>query len=285
MISTHSFHGLEAARFIRIDPITNVRWIGHEEKCFRFEILGCQVEGRRKDHFQPEIDFEYESLPAGYISTNWHKPTAIVAGRENVTLNVPFFFVNITIRGSQWQEMYNVSDHLLILSNPFWGAEYHFKFTCIYQGIAMDCGEKEATGIVRVAKSCFAHSAICKISNHVIFALPEVISATSLSNGSSLIIWTDRTRGWRAPKVRLSINNPEGREKMSVEEQADDEQHGPIFETGQVLVSDLQEGEEYEFTLRPSGRGISGGAKGFKSTLVTSTVVKFQLAEFFSNEL
>ncbi len=64
VVTTHSFPSPEHARFIRLSPITSLRWIGHEEKCFRFEILGC---GGEQD-FAPAIGFGVESLSAGFVA-------------------------------------------------------------------------------------------------------------------------------------------------------------------------------------------------------------------------
>ena len=48
------------SRFVRILASTDVRWIGSAEKCFRFEIIGCDPE-----QIIPEINFEATSKPAG----------------------------------------------------------------------------------------------------------------------------------------------------------------------------------------------------------------------------
>ena len=37
VIKTHSFGAVQAARFVRIVVSAGVRWIGHEQKCFRLE--------------------------------------------------------------------------------------------------------------------------------------------------------------------------------------------------------------------------------------------------------
>ncbi len=41
-VRTHGFGRLEPARWVRIRVSTDLRWIGHDEKCFRFELLGCR---------------------------------------------------------------------------------------------------------------------------------------------------------------------------------------------------------------------------------------------------
>ena len=42
-VRTHGFGRLEPARWVRIRVSTDLRWIGHDEKCFRFELLGCRL--------------------------------------------------------------------------------------------------------------------------------------------------------------------------------------------------------------------------------------------------
>ena len=41
-VRTHGFGRLEPARFVRLRVSTDLRWIGHDEKCFRLELLGCR---------------------------------------------------------------------------------------------------------------------------------------------------------------------------------------------------------------------------------------------------
>jgi hypothetical protein len=40
-VATHSFGRLVAAARLRITVSASLRWIGHDMKCFRFELLGC----------------------------------------------------------------------------------------------------------------------------------------------------------------------------------------------------------------------------------------------------
>ena len=77
IIQTHSFRTLITSRFIRILASTDVRWIGSAEKCFRFEIIGCNPE-----QIIPEINFTAISQPAGYIEASWSQPQLIIANQE-----------------------------------------------------------------------------------------------------------------------------------------------------------------------------------------------------------
>ena len=41
LVTTHPFGGLVVADRVRIRVSASLRWIGHDQKCFRFELLGC----------------------------------------------------------------------------------------------------------------------------------------------------------------------------------------------------------------------------------------------------
>ena len=60
-VKTHAFSDLVVARFVRVRVSTGLRWIGHDNKCFRFELLGCSEESRG------ETELSATSQPAGYI--------------------------------------------------------------------------------------------------------------------------------------------------------------------------------------------------------------------------
>ena len=88
VVSTHSFKTVIPARYIRIAASTDVRWIGEAEKCFRFEILGCDP-----DQVIPEINFKAVPQPAGYLESSWSKPLLIIAQNEVVTLESSHYLV------------------------------------------------------------------------------------------------------------------------------------------------------------------------------------------------
>ncbi len=110
VIKTHSFGGVQAARFVRIVVSSGVRWIGHEEKCFRFEILGCVItstSSTTSTSFVPSIDFSSASLPSGFLSAKWFQPEVVIAGRERVSLDVDHFLVTASVGGAK--EFYNTT--------------------------------------------------------------------------------------------------------------------------------------------------------------------------------
>ena len=61
-VSTHGFSDLVVARYVRIRVSTGLRWIGHDNKCFRFELLGCSEESRG------ETELSVTPQSAGYIA-------------------------------------------------------------------------------------------------------------------------------------------------------------------------------------------------------------------------
>ena len=73
IIQTHSFRSLITSRYIRILASTDVRWIGSAEKCFRFEIIGCDP-----NEVIPEIHFSAKSQPAGYLEASWSEPQLMI---------------------------------------------------------------------------------------------------------------------------------------------------------------------------------------------------------------
>ena len=92
IIQTHSFKTLVTSRFIRILASTDVRWIGSAEKCFRFEIIGCDPE-----QIIPEINFEATSKPAGnYCDTYKFKTETLRVRVETKTRNWPIIFCLLT---------------------------------------------------------------------------------------------------------------------------------------------------------------------------------------------
>jgi len=62
-VSQHDFGALEPAQFVRVDLLTDVRWLGRPEKCFRFEVSGCAPEELR-----PKLDVSLKSHPQGFLT-------------------------------------------------------------------------------------------------------------------------------------------------------------------------------------------------------------------------
>ena len=254
-IATHSFKGLEAARFFRVTPLTDLRWIGDDEKCFRFEVLGCD---QTSSFFSPTTNLTVEAVAAGFIVAEWSEPVARIAWRRFVRLDIPYYLVTVTTDRNE--KVYNVTDNALILSTPEWGVDYDINIICAFQGHFVDCGGQRFSALINAPDSCFAHETSCPISDHVVFALPSELSATATDDKSAVVSWKNpdsNLRGWRASKMRLQI-----RDLM-----------GPTFfdsdgEGNHIHIPNLRNRVEYAFELGPGGNGIPRRIRSRKASIV-----------------
>ena len=67
---THAFGRLEAARFVRIKVSTDLRWFGHDEKCFRFELLGCKADSLAVSQLTTKVNKSIQLISIIVISTD-----------------------------------------------------------------------------------------------------------------------------------------------------------------------------------------------------------------------
>ena len=113
VISTHSFHTLRVARYVRIMASTGVRWIGDDEKCFRFEILGCPMtDNDEESTFEHTMDFSSEALASGFLQTSWMKPEVVIANREAIILDASHYAVDVVYKqeSSEITEDFNMTN-------------------------------------------------------------------------------------------------------------------------------------------------------------------------------
>jgi hypothetical protein len=250
-----------------------LRWLGHDEKCFRFEILGCEI--GENSNFAPELDFNAESLAAGFLSSGWlQHPEVVVPGNEVLSLDVPYFIVNVTSynrKSRAWedQEIFNTTDNVLILGKPIWGGDYRFKITCAFQGLELDCGEHDAKAIVETNSACFKHDPECPIADHVVFAMPQNLTAISLINGSTLVTWSEDPRGWTSPKMLLQVLDVQERSVVSAS--SDWQSHTDLRS---IVVPKLN-GETLTMTFIPEGEGVPGETEGLSASLALSKFLSF----------
>ena len=85
VVRTHAFPALVAARRLRVRISTALRWIGHDHKCFRFEVLGCSAAS------EANSSLAAAALAPGYISVWWRQPRL---GTQQ--LHSAFFLLNVT---------------------------------------------------------------------------------------------------------------------------------------------------------------------------------------------
>eukprot|EP00095_Tigriopus_kingsejongensis_P002761 maker-scaffold1543_size36305-snap-gene-0.6 protein:Tk02761 transcript:maker-scaffold1543_size36305-snap-gene-0.6-mRNA-1 annotation:"predicted protein" len=248
VISTHSFHRVEAARFVRISASSGVRWVGHDEKCFRFEVLGCalnDVAGR----FQPEIQLMFHPLPAGFLDIQWTPPEIEIAHRERVRLDSERYLVivsHIVPVDPLTSTQLNLSAPGFISANPLFGSDYVIDISCVHRGFVVNCGSYVKSAQLKASSDCFLHVAPCPISERVDFLRPNRFHATSLEDGSVVVKWTNARQGWRSPKTRLRVED--GLENVI-------EEVGDAIERTITLPS-LKSSTDYALIFTPHGEHI-----------------------------
>ena len=207
VIQTNSFHDLIPARYVRIRVSTGLRWVGHDDKCFRFEILGCSPTSEARSELRAEASTH------GYLSVSWASPNVSLAKEDSdtedtLTLDSRYYSLAVTRDDSGEEVIYNTSDHSLIHPSPVYGAVYRLRLTCYYHHLAIPCGYLELEARPRVSLSCQAHSSFCDPDTElVVFRLPERLTASYLGNGSMLVEWVNTDTGWVAEvlNVRLKV--------------------------------------------------------------------------------
>ena len=204
VIQTNTFRDLIPARYVRIRVSTSLRWVGHDHKCFRFEILGCSTTS------EAVSELSAEASTHGYLSVSWSSPNISLAASDDddntLTLDSRYFSLAVTREDTGEEMIYNTSDHSLIHPNPVYGAVYRLGLTCYYHNLAIPCGRMKLEARPRVSLSCQAHSSFCDPDTElVVFRLPERLSASYLGNGSMLVEWVNTDTGWVAEVINVRI--------------------------------------------------------------------------------
>ena len=259
VITTHTFHTVVSARFIRILASTDVRWIGEAEKCFRFEILGCHPE-----LITPEINFEAVSKPAGYLEAMWSQPQLIIARNEAVTLKSQQYLVNVShIEDDLILQEFNVSDNALIVPKPLWDTTYTFNLECTHENFLennLNCGRFEVKAIIHDApKDCLKNLHTCPIEDRVHFVMPETIEAVSRMDRSVIVSWKDSNMGWRTSKRRVKVLDENDKTLLTVLSQENEHE---------LKISDLTTVDKsYKLVFAPEGPIIPNFVQEFTTTL------------------
>ena len=255
VILTHSFQSVLATSYVRIVASTGVRWIGHKEKCFRFEILGCSP--YEQNGFQPDIYFRSRSLPAGFIESKWDHPSLLISNRERVHLEIAHYLVNVTNDISPDEKTYNVSDRGLIGTNPAWGAKYKFEVVCIHKELELNCGSHNFQALVYSKQACFKHLPNCPLVDHITFVTPTDIEATSKPDGSVFIKWNDTNGGWKSSRMEVRVQDEIGRSISGLAEHANS-----------ISIPKLTKNHEYKLIFIPSGQYMPAEVQEYTSTLI-----------------
>ena len=244
-VKTHLFHKLVSARYIRIKVSTSLRWIGHDEKCFRFEILGCAGDSVAVSNLSAT------AKSPGYIAVEWQSPVVKIPPAQDFGLEGRFYLVNITHyeQTGTVVNIHNTSDLSFIYPSPLYNSVYSVSLTCWHDCVPMPCGQVELRARPEVSLSCKAHTSFCGEDERVVFVKPDIVRATYLANGSMLVEWNNTRGGWRTESVVVRVMDGHWAGRRLLEKQ--------IFsQDSRVMVDNLVEGAAYEVTFNPSGSEV-----------------------------
>ena len=200
-VERNSFSDLVAARYVRVLVSTSLRWVGHDQKCFRFELLGCTSRSRA------ESSLTAVARSHGYLLTSWLCPNLSLAGQQELSLDVRYFGVRIIRLDTGEVTTYNTTDHSIIHPSPVYRQRYSVELTCYYHGLAINCGQLELEARPEVSLSCRAHSSFCEEHERMVFKLPESVRGTYMGQDKVLVEWTNSQTGWVSDLVRLSLKD------------------------------------------------------------------------------
>ena len=247
VVRTHAFPEVVVARYLRVRISTGLRWIGHDHKCFRFEVLGCS------SLTSANSSLAARPLAPGYISVAWDQPGVSLPGSTESLLHSSHFLLNVTRVGESDAEVviYNTSDTSLNIARPVWGAEYSLRLTCWVQGVPLHCGEVRLLAQASPSPACRAHSSFCT-AERLVFLSPRRLTAIRIpETGEVRLSWVESTGGWRAPEMVLAVRETRWGERTVME---------TLIETGRTELS-LQRVEPESGELRvlfyPRGENIS----------------------------
>ena len=196
---------------------------------------------------------------------NWNPPVVLVSKRFEVELQVKSCMVSVShVRNDVEVDDgdFNVTDNVLIVPHPLWGAEYNFEMTCQFQEIELECGRESFVAIVDTDDDCFVHSASCPISEHVKFAKPIQLEATARNDSSTIITWQTEAKGWQSEVMKVKVEDIKSRQEIA----------GSTFNSqnqeNKIEVKGLNEASDYSLFFVPGGSGVPDKAIGFTATLV-----------------
>ncbi|XP_037798467.1 uncharacterized protein LOC119593586 [Penaeus monodon] len=208
-ITTHPLGMLMPARRLRISMPTDIRWPGHDTKCFRFEVLGCPGD------VKPSASLAMRAVPGGWVVATWHKPTVLIAATNNAkpepfTLEAENYLATMTRTGGNDDEeviQSNSTTRRFMITGPLWGAIYAIALKCEYQGLSLNCGGSTLDAKV---VGCNVTEQSCRIQNQVVFRRPSELKAEVVGEGEVQLSWTTEKAGWVTPTSSLEITDPEG---------------------------------------------------------------------------
>ena len=162
-VTTHGFGRLVVASKLKIKVSASLRWIGDDMKCFRFELLGCHHKSGGRS------ELAAVAKPAGYLSVGWIQPKVTLPEEEDHQLESTHFLLKVEHMEGKEEvvEVYNTSDHSLLLPSPLWGAVYTFSLTCWQSSQPLPCGEKTLLAKPNISLACTSQPAFCSEEDQV----------------------------------------------------------------------------------------------------------------------
>ena len=200
-VDTNSFPDLVAARFLRLKVSTSLRWVGNDNKCFRFEAIGCGSSS------EAESNLTAVARSHGYLLASWQCPNVTLPSGEQLRLDVRHYGVALTRLDTGEVTRYNTTDHSVIHPSPVFAHRYSVQLTCYSHGLSLHCGELEVEARPSVSLSCRAHSSFCQHHEQIVFRLPESVRGTYMGQGQVLVEWTNSRTGWLSDLVTLTLRD------------------------------------------------------------------------------
>ena len=222
---------------------TDLRWFGHDEKCFRFEILGC-----KQDVVANSELFTKAEAP-GYLTVSWLPPVVSIPNKDNFSLNGHYYLLNLTHDEGDTtkSEIHNTTDTSFAVPSPLWGSRYTISLVCWHHHLPVKCGVSYLTAVPQISSSCRAHSSFCQEEERIRFVSPEYLTAKLLINNSVHVKWRLGERGWRAPSRLVRVEQKTG-ERIYEKES--------LLEDQQIFLENLNKLESYSLVFCPNGDGV-----------------------------
>ena len=257
-VRTHPFHSLVVARYIRIKVSTGLRWIGNDQKCFRFEILGCGPDSVARSNLAGRAE------GGGYLSVTWSPPVVTIPGYGDYHLQGTSVLLTLTYQNNTME--YNTSDTSMVIPNPVWDTTYHLSLTCYHHHLPVKCGHTLILARPELSPACKAHSNFCGSQEAVIlFLTPRSITATFLPNSSVSVTWNYSASGWVAQETILRVEEKHWAGKTVLQTK--------LSSQNSILLENLSEDKPYQLLFSPHGPAIPAdiGQVGASLALVRNT--------------
>ena len=244
-VTTHAFSELVVARYVRIRVSTGLRWIGHDNKCFRFELLGCTEKSRG------ETELAASPRPAGYIAVSWSQPRVNIPGQAGYSLTTNYFILEVR-EGEGEEEVVrrvNTSDTSQNLASPVWGRDYRLTLTCWHHALPLHCGQISLTARPRPSPACRAHSTFCS-EEKLQFVSPRHLTARLTPGTRVEISWRSSSDGWRTDLTRLVVEETQWERRIL-------SQTRQLRDNETISLEGLEADKTYQLSFSPLAPDIS----------------------------